>query len=78
MIKNLRKIHNKKFYNNDRAEGLPVESKEFEGIARYIVFEDSIAITTKNNGVLTGNMGQLEKLLKEALNVIEIYRRDEK
>ena len=78
MIKGLRKIHNKKFYKNDRAEGLPVESKEFEGIARYIVFEDSIAITTKNNGVLTGNMGQLEKLFKEALNVIEIYRRDEK
>ena len=78
MIKNLRKIHNKKFYNNDRAEGLPIESKEFEGIARYIIFEDSIAITTKNNGVLTGSMGQLEKLFKEALNVIEIYGRDDK
>jgi hypothetical protein len=37
-----------------------------------------MAITTKNNGVLTGNMGKLEKLFKEALNVIEIYRRDEK
>jgi hypothetical protein len=37
-----------------------------------------MAITTKNNGVLTGNMDQLEKLFKEALNVIEIYRRDEK
>ena len=78
MIKNLRKIHNKKFYNNDRAEGLPVESKEFDKYVRYIVFEDSIAITTKNNGVLTGNMDQLEKLFKEALNGIEIYRRDEK
>ncbi|MDO9492824.1 hypothetical protein [Acetobacterium sp.] len=78
MIKGLRKIHNKKFYNNDRAEGLPIESKEFEGIARYIIFEDEMAITTKNDGVLTGNMGQLEKLFKEALNVIEIYRRDEK
>lgn len=75
MIKNLRKIHNKKFYNNDRAEGLPIESKEFEGIARYIIFEDEMAITTKNDGVLTGNMDRLEKLFKEALNVIEIYRR---
>lgn len=78
MIKGLRKIHNKKFYNNDRAEGLPVESKEFDKYVRYIIFEDEMAITTKNDGVLTGNMDKLEKLFKEALNVIEIYRRDEK
>lgn len=64
MIKSLRKIHNKKFYNNDRAEGLPVESKEFEGIARYIIFEDEMAITTKNNGVLTGIWVSLKNCLK--------------
>lgn len=78
MIKELRRIHNIKFYNNDRTKGIPIESKEFDSSVRYVIFDNEMAITTKNDGVLTGSMGQLEKLFKEALNVIEIYRRDEK
>lgn len=78
MIKELRRIHNKKFYSNEKDKGLAIESKEFDNSVRYVIFDNEMAITTKNDGVLTGNMDKLEKLFKEALSVIEIYRRDEK
>lgn len=76
MISELRKIHNRKYWHNDRMKGLPIESKEFENHARFLVFEDYMAITTKGNGVLIGDIDKLEKLFKEALEVIETYRRN--
>lgn len=76
MISELRKIHNKKFYHNNRMEGLAIDSMEFEKAVRYVIFDNEMAITTKNDGVLTGEMDQLEKLFKEALKVIELYRRN--
>lgn len=76
MIKKCRQIHEKKYGRNDRAEGLPIESKEFESEARFIVLDDPLAITTKDNGVLIGDMGQLKILFKEALDVIEAYEKN--
>jgi hypothetical protein len=57
-------------------EGLAIDSMEFEKAVRYVIFDNEMAITTKNDGVLTGDMDQLEKLFKEALKVIELYRRN--
>lgn len=72
MLNQLNKIHNKQFDKN-RDDAIPVESQEFGKDVRYIIFNDCMAITADENGVLAGNMGQLEKLFKEALNVIEKY-----
>lgn len=71
----MRNIHNKKWEISKTYDGLPIESDNFEKQARFVVFDGYMAITTKSNGVLIGDMDKLKVLLNEALDVINMYEK---
>jgi len=75
VIKEMRKIHNKKWECGRIDNSLPIESDNFDKQARFVVFDGYMAITTKSNGVLIGDMDKLKVLLNEALDVIAMYEK---
>lgn len=75
VIKEIRNIHNKKWECNRIDNSLPIESDKFEKQARFVVFDGYMAITTKSNGVLIGDMDKLKVLLNEAIDVINTYEK---
>lgn len=75
VIREMRKIHNKKWECNKIDNCLPIESEKFYKHARFVVFDGYMAITTKSNGVLVGDTDKLKVLLNEALEVIEVYEK---
>lgn len=75
VIKEMRKIHNKKWECGRIDNSLPIESDNFDKQARFVVFDGYMAITTKSNGVLIGDTDKLKVLLNEALDVIAMYEK---
>jgi len=75
VIKEIRKIHNKKWEFSRIDNSLPIESENFDKQARFVVFDGYMAITTKSNGVLIGDLDKLKVLLNEALDVINMYEK---
>ena len=75
VIKEMRKIHNKKWECGRIDNSLPIESENFYNQARFVVFDGYMAITTKSNGILIGDTDKLKVLLKEALDVIAMYEK---
>jgi len=75
VISELRKIHNKRYLVNDRKTGICIESLEFGQNVRMVIKDDCIAVTTKNNGVLCGDMDKIKELYFEVLDTIEMYQR---
>lgn len=75
MIQELRKIHNKRYSRNDRKTGICIDSLEFGQNVRMVIKDDAMAVTTKNNGVLCGDMDKMKELCFEILDTIELYQR---